>query len=205
MATKTTNYNLTKPSGTENADIDVINANMDIIDAEINNVNTKVDNLDIPNYDIEIVDELPTSGGSSDVIYLIPSEEKANKSYVDTALDSKADKSEIPDVSGFATKSELEETNDTVSEHYTMLYEVYTAMPDKAEKDHTHSNYATKTEAQGYANAKDAAIQAAADAAGIDAANLSRIEQGRYSVGLDILSRIAFVLGAHIDLVPNQI
>lgn len=41
--------------------------------------------------------------------------------------------------------------------------------------------------------------------AGIDAANLSRIEQGRYSVGLDILSRIAFVLGAYIDLVPNQI
>jgi DNA-binding Xre family transcriptional regulator len=40
---------------------------------------------------------------------------------------------------------------------------------------------------------------------GIDAANLSRIEQGRYSVGLDILSRIAFVLGAYIDLVPNQI
>ena len=41
--------------------------------------------------------------------------------------------------------------------------------------------------------------------AGIDAANLSRIEQGKYSVGLDILSRIAFVLGAHIDLVPNQL
>lgn len=41
--------------------------------------------------------------------------------------------------------------------------------------------------------------------AGIDAANLSRIEQGKYSVGLDILSRIAFVLGAYIDLVPNQI
>ncbi|MBO7604674.1 MAG: helix-turn-helix transcriptional regulator [Bacteroidales bacterium] len=41
--------------------------------------------------------------------------------------------------------------------------------------------------------------------AGIDAANLSRIEQGKYSVGLDILSRIAFVLGAHIDLVPNQV
>lgn len=32
MATKTTNYNLTKPDGSENADIDVINANMDIID-----------------------------------------------------------------------------------------------------------------------------------------------------------------------------
>lgn len=41
--------------------------------------------------------------------------------------------------------------------------------------------------------------------ANIDAANLSRIEQGKYSVGLDILSRIAFVLGAHIDLVPNQV
>lgn len=36
MATKTTNYNLTKPSGTENADIDVINANMDIIDTALN-------------------------------------------------------------------------------------------------------------------------------------------------------------------------
>lgn len=41
--------------------------------------------------------------------------------------------------------------------------------------------------------------------AGVDAANLSRIEQGKYSVGLDILSRIAFVLGAHIDIVPNQL
>ena len=40
--------------------------------------------------------------------------------------------------------------------------------------------------------------------ANIDAANLSRIEQGKYSVGLDILSKIAFVLGHHIDLVPNQ-
>lgn len=39
----------------------------------------------------------------------------------------------------------------------------------------------------------------------IDAANLSRIEQGRYSVGLDILSRIAFVLGCQVDIVPNQV
>jgi hypothetical protein len=39
-----------------------------------------------------------------------------------------------------------------------------------------------------------------AEAANIDAANLSRIEQGRYSVGLDILSRIAFVLGYKIEL-----
>jgi DNA-binding Xre family transcriptional regulator len=41
--------------------------------------------------------------------------------------------------------------------------------------------------------------------ANIDAANLSRIEQGKYSVGLDILSRIAFALGCQIDIVPNQI
>lgn len=41
--------------------------------------------------------------------------------------------------------------------------------------------------------------------ANIDAANLSRIEQGKYSVGLDILSKLAFVLGCHIDIVPNQV
>ena len=40
--------------------------------------------------------------------------------------------------------------------------------------------------------------------ANIDAANLSRIEKGKYSVGLDILSKLAFVLGYHIDIVPNQ-
>lgn len=39
----------------------------------------------------------------------------------------------------------------------------------------------------------------------IDAANLSRIEQGKYSVGLDILSKIAFVLGCQVDIVPIQI
>lgn len=41
--------------------------------------------------------------------------------------------------------------------------------------------------------------------ANIDAANLSRIEQGKYSVGIDILSRLAFVLGCHIDIVSNQV
>lgn len=48
--------------------------------------------------------------------------------------------------------------------------------------------------------AKDLALLA-----NIDAANLCRIEQGKYSVGLDILSRIAFVIGTHIELVPNEI
>ena len=35
----------------------------------------------------------------------------------------------------------------------------------------------------------------------IDAANLSRIEQGKYSVGLDILTKIADALGVKVDLV----
>ena len=39
-----------------------------------------------------------------------------------------------------------------------------------------------------------------AQIANIDAANLSRIEQGRYSVGLDVLSKIALALGAKVEL-----
>ena len=38
MATKTTNYNLTKPDMTDYADIRVLNANMDIIDAEMKTI-----------------------------------------------------------------------------------------------------------------------------------------------------------------------
>ena len=38
----------------------------------------------------------------------------------------------------------------------------------------------------------------------INAANLSRIEQGKHSVGLDILSKLASALGYHIEIVPNQ-
>lgn len=36
---------------------------------------------------------------------------------------------------------------------------------------------------------------------GIDASNLSRIEQGHYSVGLDILSKIATALNSKVDIV----
>lgn len=36
---------------------------------------------------------------------------------------------------------------------------------------------------------------------GIDASNLSRIEQGHYSVGFDTLNKIANALGAKVDLV----
>lgn len=39
---------------------------------------------------------------------------------------------------------------------------------------------------------------------GIDASNLSRIEQGRYSVGFDILSKIANTLHAKVDIVDLE-
>lgn len=39
--------------------------------------------------------------------------------------------------------------------------------------------------------------------AGIDASNLSRIEQGHYSVGLDILAKIANALNARVEIVEN--
>jgi DNA-binding Xre family transcriptional regulator len=39
---------------------------------------------------------------------------------------------------------------------------------------------------------------------GIDAGNLSRIEQGRFSVGLDILNKIAGALDMYIDFVPRK-
>ena len=41
--------------------------------------------------------------------------------------------------------------------------------------------------------------------ANIDPANISRIEQGKYSVGLDILCRIADALDSHIEIVPNGV
>jgi len=37
---------------------------------------------------------------------------------------------------------------------------------------------------------------------GIDAGNLSRIEQGRFSVGIDTLNKIASVMNMSIDFVP---
>jgi DNA-binding XRE family transcriptional regulator len=43
-----------------------------------------------------------------------------------------------------------------------------------------------------------------AELANVDAANLSRIERGRYSVGLDVLSRIATALGAKVDLIQED-
>ena len=39
--------------------------------------------------------------------------------------------------------------------------------------------------------------------AGIDPSNLSKIEAGKYSVGLDILSKIANAIGASVDIVEK--
>lgn len=43
-----------------------------------------------------------------------------------------------------------------------------------------------------------------AERVGIDASNLSRIEQGHYSVGFDILSKIASALNAKVDFVESE-
>ena len=43
-----------------------------------------------------------------------------------------------------------------------------------------------------------------AQLADIDASNLSRIEKGKYSAGLDILCRIAAAMDCHLDIVPNS-
>jgi len=49
--------------------------------------------------------------------------------------------------------------------------------------------------------AKGLTIQALADLAGLQRPNVSRIEAGRYNTGIDILARIAGVLGTKIDFV----
>ena len=39
---------------------------------------------------------------------------------------------------------------------------------------------------------------------GIDAGNLSRIEQGRFSVGFDILNKIASIFNMRVDFISNE-
>ena len=42
--------------------------------------------------------------------------------------------------------------------------------------------------------------QELADAVGITRVHLSRIESGKYSVGIDIIDRLASALGAHLEI-----
>ena len=46
--------------------------------------------------------------------------------------------------------------------------------------------------------------QEVAQLANIDASNLSRIEKGKYSVGLDILCRIAAAMDCYVDIRPHN-
>ena len=50
---------------------------------------------------------------------------------------------------------------------------------------------------------QDVDAKTLAQRVGIDAGNLSRIEQGKFSVGLDILNKIASALNMRIDFVPQ--
>ena len=49
--------------------------------------------------------------------------------------------------------------------------------------------------------AKGMTQQELADAAEIDRANLSKIENGRYNVSIDILGKILFALDARINII----
>ena len=43
-----------------------------------------------------------------------------------------------------------------------------------------------------------------AEKTGFSQSNIGRIETGRYSLGLDVLSKIASALGASVELVKNE-
>lgn len=46
-------------------------------------------------------------------------------------------------------------------------------------------------------------IQTLADLCGMQRSNISRIESGKYSTGIDILSKIGEVLNVHLDFVKK--
>ena len=66
MATKTTNYNLTKPDLEDFADIRVLNGNMDIIDDALKKVKDTAENIDLSGYATksELNNYLPLVGGN---------------------------------------------------------------------------------------------------------------------------------------------
>ena len=47
-------------------------------------------------------------------------------------------------------------------------------------------------------------MQQLADMAGVTKANICNIERGAYSVGLDVLNKIAIALNAEIQLISNN-
>lgn len=89
MATKTTNYNLTKPDMTDWADIRVLNANMDIIDNAMKTISDSVESggggdtpsIDLSNYALksQLNNYLPLTGGALSGMITINGKEVALK------------------------------------------------------------------------------------------------------------------------------
>lgn len=71
------------------------------------------------------------------------------------------------------------------------------AMPDRDKERIRIGNRIKELRKEQGLDAKDLAQRI-----GIDAGNLSRIEQGRFSVGIDTLNKIASVLNMSVDFVP---
>lgn len=86
MATKTANYNLTKPDLTDWADIRVLNANMDIIDNEMKAISNRVatggTSVDLSDYALKssLNNYLPITGGNISGKLTINGNEVATKS-----------------------------------------------------------------------------------------------------------------------------
>lgn len=72
-------------------------------------------------------------------------------------------------------------------------------VPDKAQERYRIGSSIKKMRDNIGLDAKDLAIKS-----DMDAANLSRIEQGKLSTGIDTLSKIASALDATVEIVPSQ-
>ncbi|UZQ49871.1 hypothetical protein [Clostridium kluyveri] len=86
MANHTTNYNLIKPLGTENYDVENDNSNMDIIDAQLktnaDNITTKANDSDLTNLAGEGRTTETVKGNAYAIANLT---EEFNKNKVETA------------------------------------------------------------------------------------------------------------------------
>lgn len=84
----------------------------------------------------------------------------------------------------------MREMADWISQHHYNI-----AMPSLTEK-----RLSMGQRIKGLRTEQGLTLQQLADYAGITRANLSNIEGGRYSVGLDVLNRIAIALGVELKM-----
>lgn len=84
--------------------------------------------------------------------------------------------------------------------HYGSIF--FFSSYDKAEKDNERIRIGKRIKEIRLEKGLDA--KTLATVAGIDAANLCRIEAGKYSVGFDVLTKIARVCGKQIDFVEQK-